>query len=140
MRHHVWRPVISKRPFRRASIFIKTNDSNTFYMYHSLNGTLQRFFGLMKTNNENAFPYKFLKIFKRPSFHYQIFLDLKSLWESSNLYELLISIIKTGGLFIRFFAKAVRKSSKSIKWKIKSSVFDGPSNISEKFFKTLFIN
>ena len=31
---------------------------------------------LMKTSNENAFPYKFLKIFKRPSFHCQKFLDL----------------------------------------------------------------
>ena len=34
MTHHVWRLVISKRPFHRASIFIKTNDSDTFYMYH----------------------------------------------------------------------------------------------------------
>ena len=118
MRHHVWWTLISKRSFQRASIFIKTNDSNTFYINH-FNGTLQGFFCLMKTNNENAFPYKFLKIFKRLSFHCQIFLDLKSLWESSNLYELLISIIKTDGLFIRFFTKAVRKSSKLIKRKIK---------------------
>ena len=29
---------------------------------------------------ENAFPYKFLKLLKRSSFHRQIFLDLKSLW------------------------------------------------------------
>ena len=40
---------------------------------------IERFFRLMKTNNENAFPYKFVKIFKRPSFHCQIFPDLKYL-------------------------------------------------------------
>ena len=34
MRKHAWWPVILKRPFQRASIFIKTNGSNTFYMYH----------------------------------------------------------------------------------------------------------
>ena len=67
----------------------------------------------MKTNNENAFQYKFLKIFKGPPFYCQKFLDLKSLQESSNLYKLLISIINTGDLFIRFFGKAVRKSANS---------------------------
>ena len=61
---------------------------------------------------------KYLKL-KIPSFYSQMFLDLKSFWKSSNLYELLISIIKTGGLFIRFFTKVVTKSSKPIKWKIK---------------------
>ena len=127
MRHHVWQAVISKTSLQRASIFIKTNER--YILYVSLNGTLQWFFGLMKTNNENAFPYKFLKILKGPSFHCQKFLVLNSLWESSNLYELLISIVKTAGLFIRFFAKVVRTSSKSRNEKQKSSIFDGPSNL-----------
>ena len=82
-------------------------------LYVSSNGTLQPYFGYMKTNNENAFPYTFLTIFKGLSFRCQKFLDLKSLWESSDLYEPLITIIKTGSLFIRFFAKGVRKLSKS---------------------------
>ena len=136
MRHRVWRPVISRRSLQRASIFIKTNESNSSYMYHYVSyGTLQWFFRLMKTNNENAFLYKFLKIFKGPPFHRQKFLDVKSMWESSNLYELLTSIIKTGGLFIRYFAKAVRKPSKSKNEKSKSRVFDSPSNLYEKFSK-----
>ena len=112
MRQRVWRPVISKRPFQRALIFIKTKWEQHI-LYVSLNDTLQWLFRLIKTNNEDAFPYKFLKIFKGPSFHCQKFLDLKSLWESINLYKLLMSFIKMGDLFIRFFAKAVRKSPKS---------------------------
>ena len=114
IRHHVWRPLISKRPFERASIFIKKWRQHILYV--SLNCRLQLFFRLMKTNNENAFRYKFSEILKGPSFHCQKFLDLKSLWESSNLNEL-ISVIKMGDLFMRFFVKAVRKSSKSKKEK-----------------------
>ena len=38
----------SKMLFERASIFIKRNDSNTFYMYH-FNVMLQQFFSF----NEN---------------------------------------------------------------------------------------
>ena len=97
---------------------------------------MQWFFRLMKKNNEKAFPYKFLKIFKGPLFRCQKFLDFKSLWKSSNLYKLLISIIKMGGLFIRFFAKAVRKSSKSKLNNKKGSHFDSPSNLYEKFSNT----
>ena len=123
MTQHVWRPVISKTPFQRASTFIKTNDTKTFYIYISLNDALQWFFRLMRTNNENAFLYTFLKTFKRPSFHCPKFADSKPLWESSNLYKRLIWLIKTGGLFIRFFAKAVTKSSKIKKWKIKKLRF-----------------
>ena len=91
----------------------------------------------MKANNENAFPYKFLEIFKEPSFHCQKFVDLKSLWESSDLYEILISIIKVGGLFIRFFAKAVATTSKSKNEKYTSSVFGGRSNLYGKFIYKL---
>ena len=58
---------------------------------------------------KKAFAYKFLE---GPLLHCQKFLDLKSLHESSNLYQLFILIIKMGGLF-RFSAKAVRKLSKS---------------------------
>ena len=36
-------------------------------------------FSFNENKQENVFPYKFLKIFKRPSFHCQIILDLKSL-------------------------------------------------------------
>ena len=42
-------------------------------LYVSSNGTLQPYFGYMKTNNENAFPYKFLKVFKGSSLHGQKF-------------------------------------------------------------------
>ena len=35
-------------------------------------------------------------------------LDLKSLWKSMKLWDLLISVMKTGGFFIRSFAKAGR--------------------------------
>ena len=95
----------------------------------------------MKANNENAFPYKFLEIFKEPSFHCQKFVDLKSLWESSDLYEILISIIKVGGLFIRILAKAVWTTSKSKNEKYTSSIFDSPSNLYRKFSKIyLLIN
>ena len=61
---------------------------------------------------KTRFHTNFLKFFKELSFHCQKLLDVKSLSESSNLYES-ISIINTVGLFIRFFAKAVRKWSKS---------------------------
>ena len=36
-------------------------------------------FSFNENKQENVFSYKFLKIFKRPSFHCQIFLDLKCL-------------------------------------------------------------
>ena len=112
MRHHVSRLIFSKRLFQRLQFQIK-QVTTQHILYVSSNGTLQPYFRYMKTNNENAFPHKFLKIFKGLSFRCQNFVDLKSLWESSDLYELLITIIKTGGLFIRFFAKGVRKLSKS---------------------------
>ena len=46
-------------------------------------------------------------------------LDLKSLWKSMKLWELLISVIKTAGFFIRSLAKAVRnRQSEQMKnWK-----------------------
>ena len=78
---------------------------------------------------KTRFRTNFWKYLKGRRFKVKKFLDVKSLWESINLYELLISIIKTGGLFIRFFAKVVRKSSKSNSEKQKSSVFDSPSNL-----------
>ena len=134
MRHHVWWSVIWKRTFQRASNFIKTNDSNTFYIV--IKWHIAMIFSFNENNNEKAFPYQFLKIFKGPLFHCQKFLDFKSLWKSSNLYKLLTSIIKTGGLFIRFFAKAVRKSSKSKMNNKKGSHFNGPSNLYEKFSDT----
>ena len=53
------------------------------------------------------------KIFKGQSFHCQIFLDLKSLWKCSKLWEISIFVMKTTGFFIRFLAKVIRKW----KWK-----------------------
>ena len=70
-------PLFQKGRFKELQFSLKQMIAIHF-IYH-FNGTLQGFFCLMKTNNENAFPYKFLKIFKRLSFHCQIFLDLKSL-------------------------------------------------------------
>ena len=46
-------------------------------------------------------------------------LDLKSLWKEMKLWKLLISVIKTGGFFIRSLAKAVRncQNEQMKKWK-----------------------
>ena len=68
---------------------------------------------------ENDGPVKFLQNWTEEdiwsailSFLYQKFVDVKSSPESSNLWELSISVIKTGGFFIRILAKEVRKSHK----------------------------
>ena len=46
-------------------------------------------------------------------------LDLKSLWKSMKLWELLISLMKTAGFFMRSLAKAVRnhQSEQMKNWK-----------------------
>ena len=82
-------------------------------LYVSLSGRLQQFFHLIKVNNKNAFLCNFRKTFRGPSSRCQKFLELKSLSESRNLQEFWISVIKTGGFFIRFLVKTVRKFSKS---------------------------
>ena len=103
-------PLFRKGRFKEHQFSLKKISATPFICIIKLHITIIFSFN---ENKQNSFPYKFLKIFKGPSFHCQKFLDLKPFWDSSNLYELLISTIKAGGLFIRFFAKAVRKFSKS---------------------------
>ena len=71
------------------------------------------FLNFVKIAIKISFPCKFLKNFKGPSLLCQKFVDLKFLQQSSNLREPLISVIKTGGFFIRFLAKDVRKPKKN---------------------------
>ena len=71
----------------------------------------------MEINNKNTFPCKFPKKIKGPSFQ-----------ENSKLLELLISVIKTGDFFIRFFTKTLENRKNKKNEKCKSCVLDGPSN------------
>ena len=68
---------------------------------------------LPKTADKIYFPCKFSNVFQGPKFLCQIFLDLKPLQKSSNLYELLIYIIKSFKYIItniiKFFHKIFGK-------------------------------
>ena len=91
----------------------------------------------MKINNKNAFPYKFPKNFKWSSFLCQKFIDLKSLQESSNLWELLISVLKMGGFFIRFLAKELENHKNETMKKLR---FRRPIKSKLRFFKSSLVD
>ena len=96
------------------------------------------FLNLAEICRENAFPCNFHKIFKRPWFHCQKFLDFKSLWKCRKLWVLLIFVMLAGGFFIRSLARVVRKL---LKWKNEKQklAFFWPVKSKSKLFKDWFL-